>query len=163
MLSALICFGVTPYFFSFRSPDTLLINPTSVPEYFSDMCDFDCLFLGIWDKGAHVLLSSCLRCSLQAYGVGFMFIISFVWLYLAVGEIQRVRPSYLKGVSFWRPLWIAYVEIIQKVPSVFVQYSMMMKVLMTGRNYDCVDSREGESESAEDSRSYNCCNEMDAT
>ena len=82
----------------------------------------NCLFLGILDKGAYVLLSSCLRCSLQACGEGFVFLIAFVWLYLAVGEIKRVRPCYLNGVSFWLPLWIAYVEIMQTVRSVFVQY-----------------------------------------
>jgi hypothetical protein len=73
------------------------------------------------------------------------------------------RPCYLKGVGFWRPLWIAYVEIMQTVPSVLVQYCLMIKVSMTGRNYDCVESREGDSESAEDARSDNCYNEMDAT
>ena len=44
-----------------------------------------------------------------------------------------------------------------------MQYCLTMKVLMAGRNYDYVESRECDSESAEDARSDNCCNEMDAT
>jgi len=35
---------------------------------------------------------------------------------------------------------------MQTVPSVFVQYCRMIKVLMTGRIYDYVESREGDSE-----------------
>jgi len=127
-------FRCYPYFFSFRSPDTLLINPYVCSRELLRYMRLNCLFLGTWDKVAHVLLSSCLLCSLQACGVGFVFLIAFVWLYLAVGEIHRVRPCYLNGVSFWLPLWIAYVEITQTVPSVFVQYCLLMKILITGRN-----------------------------
>ena len=41
-------------------------------------------FLGIWDKCVDALLSSFIRCSLEACGVGSVLLITFIWLYLAV-------------------------------------------------------------------------------
>jgi hypothetical protein len=43
---------------------------------------------------------------------------------MAGGEMQRFRLCYLYSVSFWRPLWIAYVEVVQTVSSVLSDESI---------------------------------------
>ena len=70
------------------------------------------LFLRIWNKCTHVLLSSCLRCFSEACGLVFVTLTSFVWLYLAacIWEIQRNLLCFCRGLSVWRPLWIACTE-----------------------------------------------------
>jgi len=62
--------------------------------------------------------------SWEACGVVFVFLITFVWLYLAVCmcEIHDNHPCYYCNVSFWRPLWIAFNPEMHRIPSVFVQW-----------------------------------------
>ena len=45
---------------------------------------------------------------------------------LAVFDVLYLRDTarrsvLLCGLSFWRPLWIAYTEVVQRMPSVFVE------------------------------------------
>ena len=58
--------------------------------YLSDTLDLiDCFF-----ESAHVTLSNRLCCSLEACGVGFVFLVEFVWLYLrslTLREERRLR------------------------------------------------------------------------
>jgi hypothetical protein len=88
----------------------------------------DHLFLWIYNKCAHVLLSSCLRCNLEACGLCFVFLVTFVWLHLAVyiWVTQRDGPCYWSGVRLWRGLWIACTELMQRMSSVVVRWYCLM-------------------------------------
>jgi len=119
----------------------LLVTASPVAKLFllwSRRCMWICLFVSLnWEKYAVVLLTSCLRCFLEALGVCFVCLIAFVWPYLAIciRELQRQRVS----VTFWQPLWVAFTAAMQRMPSEFVQLYfltklVMMTALMTGRN-----------------------------
>jgi len=91
--------------------------------YLSDTLDLiDC-----FSERAPVLLSSRLCCFLEACGVGFvLFLIEFVWQYLAVCicQIKHDGPCDWCGRSCWRPFRIACIEVMevmQSMPSVFAQ------------------------------------------
>ena len=66
---------------------------------------------------------------------------------LRLRDIRRDSPYYYCGLSFWRPLWIAYTTVMQSMPSVFMQwlcddYSIDNET-KADENY--VDPREGDS------------------
>jgi hypothetical protein len=61
-----------------RPPSSSEVNPPSVAVYLSGTCHFDRVLLRILNNCVHVLLSSRLRCFLEACGVGFVLHIAFV-------------------------------------------------------------------------------------